>query len=214
VAHTKEQRDRHDLCGARRKNGEKCRNFAGQGTEHFGVGLCRNHLGNTKAHNKHAVKVKAQRESSKAQTQLLEQAISFGMILDVEPVEALLMTLRMSYGHLAWLRFEITQIEDKASFDSRVLLRMFDDERERVARIAKTAIDAGVQERQLKLAEKYGEALATVLMAIFGDPELALTGKQERVLPSLLRRHLVTIEAQPGDWRTMPELASGGRTAT
>jgi hypothetical protein len=189
-------RSRHELCGATKKNGEKCRKYAGEGTEHLGVGRCKYHLGNTKEHKIHAVKVTAQKEAAKAQQTLLEQAVNFGVILDIEPVEALLMTLRMSYGHLSWLRFEITQLKDKASFDARVLLRMFDDERERVARIAKMALDAGVQERQVRLAERYGEMLANLLMTIFGDPELALTTKQERVLPGLLRRHLVVVDDQ------------------
>lgn len=196
MAHTPQQRDRHALCGAKKKNGALCRKFAGEGTEHPGVGRCKYHLGNTKEHQKHAVKVTAQREAAKAQQTLLEQAVNFGLILDVEPVEALLMTLRMSYGHLAWLRYEITLLDDKASFDARVLLRMFDDERERVARIAKMALDAGVQERQVQLAERYGEMLADLLKTIFGDPDLALSTKQERMLPTVLRRHLVAVDDQ------------------
>jgi hypothetical protein len=50
MAHTKEQRDLHDLCGAKRKNGELCRKFAGEGTDHFGVGHCKYHFGNARNH--------------------------------------------------------------------------------------------------------------------------------------------------------------------
>jgi rubredoxin len=39
---TSEQRDHLStpLCGARKKTGEECRAFAGQGTPHLGVGNC------------------------------------------------------------------------------------------------------------------------------------------------------------------------------
>lgn len=192
--HTPEQRDRHALCGARKKNGEQCRLFAGQGTQHPGVGRCKHHLGNTKGHQKNAVKVQAEREMLAAQERL-----EFGGQIDIEPVEALLTVLRLSAGHLAWLRSELGAHEDKTDFRGQVLMRLWNDERERVARIAKAALDAGVQERQIALAERYGEMLAELLREIFFDPGLALTMKQRAKLPSVLRRHLVPSDAAEAD---------------
>jgi hypothetical protein len=183
MAHTPEQRDRHALCDARKKNGERCRNFAGQGTSHFGVGRCRFHFGNAPNHEKNAVRVEAQR-----------RAVEFGQPLDVHPSEALLTVLQLSAGHLAWLRSALSGFEDKTTFEGQVLMRMWDDERDRVARISKAALDAGVQERQVQLAERYGEALAQVLRNIFGDPELGLTDGQRAQLPAVLRRHLVALD--------------------
>jgi hypothetical protein len=184
VAHTPEQRDLMNLCGAKKKNGDSCRAFAGQGTEHPGVGRCKYHLGGTKTHRTHAVRQEAQRRS-----------IEFGQSLPVEPTEALLGVLHLSAGHLSWVREELAATDDKRSFDAQVLLRLFNDERDRVARIAKAALDAGVQERHIKLAERYGELIATVLRAIFYDPELALTAAQRDRLPDLLRRHLSGLES-------------------
>jgi hypothetical protein len=173
------------LCGAKKKNGKLCRAFAGQGTEHPGVGTCRFHLGNTKTHQVSAVRSEAQR-----------RAIQFGQPVHVEPTEALLAVLHLSAGHLQWIKDEIAATEDKQGFDSQVLMRMWDDERDRVARVAKAALDCGVAERAVKLAETYGQQLAQVLRAVFMDPELALTAVQHERLPDLLRRHLGALEEQ------------------
>jgi hypothetical protein len=176
-----------NLCGAKKKNGEPCRAFAGQGTEHAGVGRCRWHLGNTEAHRKHAVKLKAEQEVQKARG-------VFGQKIPVEPTEAMLSVLHLSAGQLAWLHDELAEQEDKRSFDGQVLMRLWNDERDRVARISKAALDAGVAERHIKLAERYGEAIATVLRAIFYDPGLGLTPAQRDRLPDLVRRHLGAVE--------------------
>jgi hypothetical protein len=183
MPHTREQRDRHALCGAKRKNGERCRLFAGQGTSHRGTGRCFLHLGNTRGHQTHAVKVEAQR-----------RAIQFGEKIDIAPSEALLTVLHLSYGHLEFIRAELGALLDQPSFERDVLLRAWDDERDRVARIGKAALDAGVQERQIQLAERYGELLARLLQGIFNDVELALTKKQQAKLPTVLRRHLVAVD--------------------
>jgi hypothetical protein len=185
VAHTPEQRDHNALCGAKKKNGETCRAFAGQGTAHYGIGRCKFHLGNTKGHQVHAVKQEAK-----------ERAIKFGESIHIEPTEALLAVLHLSAGHLRWIKDEVAATTDNDSFDARVLMRMFDDERDRVARIAKAAIDAGVAERQVRLAEEYGELLAGLLRRIFDDRDLGLTTKQRAQLPDVLRRHLSALDTR------------------
>jgi hypothetical protein len=195
MAHTPEQRSLKALCGAKKRNGDMCRAFAGQGTDHPGVGRCKFHLGSSKNHRKHAVKLKAEQEVARARNE-------FGGKIPVEPTEALLSVLHLSAGQLAWLHDELETQSDKTSFNGQVLMRLWNDERDRVARIAKAALDAGVAERQIKLAESYGEMLATVLRAIFYDPELDLTDGQKSCLPSLLRRHLVVLE------RDQPAIAS------
>ena len=186
MPHTPEQRDRHALCGARRKNGEPCRKFAGEGTNHPGVGRCRFHLGNSKNHEAHAVRVEAQR-----------RLIEFGQPMVIEPTEALLSVLHLSAGHLAWVRDKLAGLDDKTTFEGQVLMRLWNEERDRVARISKAALDAGVAERQVRLAEHYGEQLARLLSAIFEDPELGLNGRQRAQLPDTLRRHLGALDTQP-----------------
>jgi len=185
MPHTPEQRDRHALCEAKKKNGDKCRLFAGQGTSHSGVGRCKYHLGNSKNHEAHAVRVEATR-----------RLVSFGEKVPVEPTEALLAVLHLSAGHLSWVRSELAALDDKTTFEGQVLLRLWNEERDRVARIAKAALDAGVAERQIRMAEQYGEQLAQLLKAIFYDPELGLNARQRGQLPDVLRRHLGALDTE------------------
>jgi hypothetical protein len=123
--------------------------------------------------------------------------VEFGQPIDIHPSEALLSVLHLSAGHLAWLRSELGTTDDKTTVEAQVLLRMWDDERDRIARISKAALDAGVQERQIQLVERYGEMLAALLQGIFGDRELGLTQKQQGKLPVILKRHLIALEEQP-----------------
>src|SRR5581483_6462052 len=112
MAHTSEQRDKHELCNARKKNGERCRKFAGEGTSHFGVGACKYHGGATKNHQ------------ISAQKKMAEKIMhEFGKPIPVEPTEALLAVLHLSAGHLQYVKDEYEQLEDKNSFLGQSLMR-------------------------------------------------------------------------------------------
>jgi len=185
MAHTREQRDSMKLCGAKKKNGEECRAFAGQGTSHLGVGRCRWHLGNSPSHQSHAVKQEAR-----------ARMIEFGEALEVDPASALLGVLHLSAGHLNWIRDELASMDDKTTFEAQVLLRCWDEERDRVARISKASLDVGVAEKAVRLAEEYGAQLAALLRAVFYDDKLGLTSAQRSRLPDVLRRHLGALDSE------------------
>jgi hypothetical protein len=204
AGHTAEQRDRHELCNAKKKNGERCRAFAGQGTDHFGIGTCKFHGGATRHHYKHAVKVAAKREM-----------VKYGAPINIHPNEALLAMLYLSSGHVAWLHSEIANYDENARngkkklFDEQMLLMLYSDERDRVARIAKAAIDCGIAERQVALMERCGTSIASVLRRVFEDAELSLTKKQQAKLPDLLRRHLSDLETTPDQLLGLSEMGLG-----
>ena len=187
MAHTQEQRDGMRLCGAKKKNGDPCRAFAGQGTSHPGVGRCKFHFGNSANHEKHAV-------VHEARARMAE--VGFGEAYEVDPATALLGVLHLSAGHLNFVRAELAEVEDKRSLEGQVLLRLWDEERDRIARISKMALDAGVAERQVRIAEMWGEQLANLLRAVFDDERLALTAAQRSRLPDVLRQHLSQVPTQ------------------
>jgi hypothetical protein len=93
------------LCGAKKKNGEPCRAFSGQGTNHPGVGRCKFHLGNVKQHEVHAAKLAAQE-------MVAEYVAQFGESHEVDPATALLGVLHLSAGHLNWIRTELANLAD------------------------------------------------------------------------------------------------------
>src|SRR4051794_16311470 len=109
MAMSSEKRSTYSLCGAKRKNGETCRLFAGQGTDHKGIGRCKHHGGSTPSHMTNAVVQESQR-----------RMVKFGHAIDVEPHEALLSMLRLASGHTAWLNREIASLNDLGTFEARV----------------------------------------------------------------------------------------------
>lgn len=188
MPHTPEQRSAQLLCGARKKNGELCRAFSGQGTDHPGIGKCKFHGGSTRNHRTHAIVERAK-----------TRAARLGESYEMEPVEALLWMVNLSAGQVHYLGEELAAIDGpRTSGESLIFQRLWNEERDRLARISKAALDAGVTERAITLAERTGAAIADVLRAVFHDPELRLSGKQQAQLPDLLRRHLVAVERSPG----------------
>jgi hypothetical protein len=73
--------------------------------------------------------------------------------------------------------------------EGRALLDVYADERDRLVRIAKTTLDAGVEERRVQLAESQGALVAGAIRRIL--VRLNLTSEQEAlvgvVVPSELR---------------------------
>ena len=183
MPHKPEDRDRRGICGARKKNGELCRAFAGQGTDHLGIGRCKFHGGRTKNHNLHAERIRVERDM-----------VRFGAPIDIRPVDALLRMLHLASGHAAWLQAEIARTEDLANPEAVQLTRLYAEERDRIARVAKSCLDAGVAERQVAIAEQYGAELARVLRAIFEDEELALRPEQRAALPAVTARYIRLLE--------------------
>lgn len=59
---------------------------------------------------------------------------------------------------------------------------------------AKLALDAGIEERLVSLAEGQGRLIADVLRAVLDDPELGLTAAQRAVAGPVARRHLEALD--------------------
>lgn len=75
----------------------------------------------------------------------------------------------------------------------RGLAKLEAEERDRCANFATKAIAAGLAERQVRLAERQGEIMASVLAAVFADPALGASAEQRALLPGLLSRHVAAI---------------------
>jgi hypothetical protein len=185
MATTPEQRDKHVMCGAKKRNGEPCRAYAGQGTDHPGTGKCKFHLGTTPTHDKAAIT-----------RNLKRQMVTMGEpIEDVTAVSALLSELYASTGHVAWLRQEISGMsqEDLATLEGIAIVRLYDGERDRKTRIAKLCAEAGVDEANVRVKEvevaTLGAALARAADAAGLSPEV------KRRLGAALRDELAQAQA-------------------
>ena len=152
---TPHERSEHLLCGANKRDGSTCRAFAGQGTEHLGTGRCKFHGGSTRNHRKAAAVTEARREM-----------VKLGVpIPDIAPHDALLGLLRATSGHVAWLHAAVAQIDDLSNQEARVLVELYDSERDRLTRVAKACVEAGATDREVHVASSYADAIARALRA-------------------------------------------------
>ncbi len=187
MPHTSEQRDQQLLCGAKKKNGELCRSFAGQGTPHPGTGCCKFHGGSTPNHGKRAVALEMKRKM-----------VTLGQPdEDVTALGALLSELYASSGHVAWLRAQIANMapDELGTIEGQAIMRLYDGERDRKTKIAKLCTEAGVDAAAVRVAEAQvsmlGQALARAC-----DAAGVSTPLRQRI-GAALREELATVQAKP-----------------
>lgn len=191
---TPEQRDQVPLCGAKKKNGELCRAFAGQGTNHSGTGKCKFHGGATPNHDKRAV------------TQNLKRRmVTLGEpVEDVTAVSALLSELYASTGHVAWLRQQLANMseDELGTLAGTALVRLYDSERDRKTRIAKLCSEAGVDEAAVRIAEVQVTMLGEALSAACDTA--GLSAPMRKRLGEALREELANVQARPRGMTALP----------
>jgi hypothetical protein len=190
MAFTSEQLDDYPLCGAHKKDGSNCRMFAGAGTTHKGMGRCKWHLGNTASHRQHAVKQEA-----------MQQMATMGAHpggIKVTPAQALQGALNLSASGLAWLTAMVGALEQDEMLtpEGQSLIRLFNDEKDRLARIAKAASDSGLGERQLQLAERHTQLMSALLEAVMD--RIQLTADQRKAVGPAIREALPALMAAEG----------------
>lgn len=190
----------HQRCAAHRKSdGRPCGRSPRRGESH-----CRQCGGN-------APQVRRAAER-RIQNAAVEQAVrTLGLPRDIAPAEALLEEVQWTAGHVAWLRQRVQEIEhavlvwgvtdqvDKTAteFPGRdtteaarpnVWLVLYQQERKHLVDVCKAALQAGVEERRVRLAEQQGEVLVGVIRAVLAD--LDLTAEQAARVPEVVPRHL------------------------
>lgn len=148
-------------CGAKTRRGTRCKTPAGWGTDHFGFGPCKKHGG----------LLPSVRQSAREAMALAELRF-MGVALDVEPTDALLTCVRTAAGHLAYLTRKVEEVPPGGELQQapnqngqvlHVWARLQQDAIERLARVCKMALDAGVAERRVRLAERAGQQIAAAI---------------------------------------------------
>lgn len=135
---------------------------------------------------------------------------TFGLPVEVDPHDALLGEVHRTAGHVTWLGVLVAGLEadglkQRSPGAAGVLwerpavwVELYQQERAHLVRVAKAAVDAGVEERQVRVAEQAGAVLAEVLRAVLDDPQLGLTAEQRGVGGQVARRHLLAVGAGGG----------------
>jgi hypothetical protein len=140
-------------------------NYAGYGTDHKGFGRCKFHGGSTPNHMTHAL--------SEAVTTRFG---AYGSPIPVDPMTALTMEIHRTAGHIEWLSVELQSHQDPSTFEARVLMKHYQQERGHLIKASTAAINSGVAEREVKLAEDQGRRLVAVIQSVLSS--LSLTPSQ------------------------------------
>ena len=173
-------------CGAKtnRGTGPPCNQMAGFGTDHPGLGRCKYHGGASSVGIGHAVQ---------------ERARLMGAPIDMNPIEAIIWSIRITAGEVKWLSEKIAELDEVEGVENTIMGKQFHlyvrERRDRVALLHRMGLDAlklGLAERAIKMAEMYGVALSRFIMGILDD--LNLTPEQAQLAPSVVRKHLVILE--------------------
>lgn len=212
---TSPDRDNDRFCGGKKRQGEGfCTRPAGWGTDHVGVGRCKLHGGGTPSHRVGARRrLQAQAVEGQIGALLAELELDAA---DVHPVEVILDAVRRAWAMVQVLGALVGEIDRGGLWGPDHL----DDARPHVAtemyrvwladagRLSKLALDAGVDERRVRLAESQGEQLAGVVRGILGglaelllaagvDGALVRSLWEERV-PGLVRAELAAVVGGEG----------------
>lgn len=176
------------VCGGKRRGegaGKTCTRPAGWGTDHVGVGRCKLHGGKTPSHKQAGQKALAERAVA-----------TFGLPREIDPRDALLEEVYRTAGAVDWLHQQVRtlqadeviwgkaeEVEKQAGefpgVDTthkaavHVWVQLWQQERAHLVKVAKEAINAGIEERKVRLAEQQGAMLAGVIKAILGDLDLS-----------------------------------------
>jgi hypothetical protein len=187
----------HARCTAHTRAGNPCgqKPMAGQT-------VCRMHGGS-------APQAIAAAEERRLERQALVAAEAFGLPREVDPHTALLEELHRTAGAVQWLGAIVADLDkddvvwgkvrDKVggedqgrTYEARpnAFVSLWQAERDRLAKVAKTCVDVGIEERRVRLAESAGQQLAAVIRSVLD--QLLLTDEQRslavQVVPDELRR--------------------------
>jgi hypothetical protein len=152
------------LCGANARTGQTCRLPAGAGTTHPGFGSCKYHGGATPNGQVYAARLEA-----------AARAAELGAEAPLAPDEALRWAVELIGGEAAWLQQKVRELEEGEQLQgvSRLqFARALSNAAERLAKVSKLAVDAGIDERRLALDALLLDRIDGAIRAAIADAGL------------------------------------------
>lgn len=160
-----------------------CRNRAGQGTIHPGVGACLVH--------------DSQKEKA-AGAWMMANVIA--RALDISPWEALLLAVKRAAAWAAYYEARLAEVAEgdhdafRPGGSAHEWVLAAERVNDKMARYAKMAVDAGVAAMMVQRAKTEGAQIARVLNAALGAADL--TSEQEIKIRQALRRALLELDEE------------------
>lgn len=145
------------------------------------------------------VQAAAQRRLDYAAAQ--DAAERLGILIETSPQQALLDELARSAGALAFYQARLDEADDPNGLLVRTMfgstpstwLQLWNDERDRMARISTAALKAGIEERRVQLAEAQGALIADAIRRILN--RLNLTHEQLTLVGTVVPEELRALTA-------------------
>jgi hypothetical protein len=142
-------------------------------------------------------------EKRLAVTKVREALVKMGVRVEQHPIEVLLEQVYEANGNVEFLRARVQELDLPAQLTiaSVALLELYNQERDRAAKMAKLALDAGVQERQVNIQARQAETLADLIRHVLDHADLGLTSAQKKQgrLIAARRLRVLTWEGDPQD---------------
>lgn len=149
---------------------------------------------------------------------MTQAAVVMGLPIDVDPLDALLQCVRIAAGEVQYATMRVAALTEaeavityreetegysrelgeqhstktSTAAELHIWIRARQSGLERLAKFSKMAIDAGIAERQVQIAEQMGTVIGRLIQAILTD--LMLTPAQETRAPMVVRQHLTMLE--------------------
>jgi hypothetical protein len=179
------KKDGHSISGK-----GPCMHTAGWGTQHKGLGPCKLHGGNLPGVTAHYISIQEKKNMA-----------LYGDPVEIDPHAAVLNVLHRTAGHVQWLFNKIQALEEQEGdmtlqqytamgIKASVWVEMYERERLLLMKAAKNAVDMGVSERQVQLAEEQGKMIAMILQQFIDSQIMSLTPEQRAQAPKVIRQLL------------------------
>jgi hypothetical protein len=178
-------------CGGTKRNKQACTLPAGYLTDHPGFGNCCWHGGATDTG-----------KAAAAQDRAAGLIKFYGKPIDTDPISVLLDEVRRTAGHVAFLGEKLAnwprEQEDENGAITPALtgwLKLYQTERDHLVKVSKAALDAGVNERLVQIAEHQGMRLADTIETILN--QLQLSPEQRAMVPDIVPHALRQLSGTP-----------------
>lgn len=114
--------------------------------------------------------------------------VTMGEPIDVPPHIALKTALNLTAGAVAWLKAMVSALDALDTPEAQALLRLYNDEKDRLARIAKACLDSGMRAAEIEATQKQTQMMGELLEAVMDQIEL--TAEQRRQVGPAIRKAL------------------------
>lgn len=188
----------HPHCGATTRSGTPCELVAGWGTDHFGAGTCKFHLGSTPNHSKRAHRMLAEALAARSLADVGVTPVGNPLVALAELAADAVAWKEHMANTVAMLGDQYRFADDKGAehLDARVAL--FERAMDRCQKFLSDWVRLGFEEKRQALDQEMAHLLADALRTVTDGLRLALAnaGLDGGVLDVVFREELPALGRQ------------------